>query len=840
MIKLTSHQAYLSNIFEAISIFYKRANRGKSWVDFAKTYIEDLVNISSKEKDIFESELKEPDLNGEGQKLPVLQSIFARLGKEAVQNQKGDAKPTVKIQNSAYFFLPTKPEFGEESEKESFFPKDEPTEKEIETAYQKLWKEFEKKLKLLRYSANSETLSFAMFQLLSVYLSRMACSNPILEPDVSLFDEFKTKACQSSCDAHEEFGSNPDHPYLLIKGDLSGIQGFIYSEIDMSEAGNTSGLSKRLRGRSFYIALLTEIIADYFTNNLGLTQSNVLYSGGGHFLMVAPNSENINASLKEMIRKVNLFLFYRIGGRIELVVGQSECNRELFQNTSEHYQAMSSNLSKNKFLKHKSYLKEIFYPEQEKSLKVNFKDDEYMGRNLPKAEFIIEVRTKEKIEDTIQSSKELVSVFEFDGLYRYIFMPQTKNLEESKSRSGEVKKVDLVDYLNGIIIKSYGHKIQNLIIHGLNHTDFVDAAAITNEKYPMLPISFGYFLIGTKAPVEKKVLKKKNGTEEKWDVMDFERIAELNYLNGKDSTETLSFKRLGVMRLDIDNLGNLFAVGLGKKTSFARVSTLSRELHFFFSGHVNSLADRWGMYVTYSGGDDAFVVSSWLNTLHFAKEFQQAFRDFVCGNLQITLSGGVFMCSPHYPVAKFAKKAENAEDSAKAYKIMVNNDQKEYYDDEGDPISDKHKEKNERAIFLEKNAISAFDHTLSWDTYPEMLTFSKTILGFIKEAGKEDAIEQQRISRSVIHRVLRLIKGSITEDGQLIAKRLYRNTAQFHYLLSKQGFTEKEINDHKNKLAKNVINLFLTQFKQKNIKKNLIADFIIPTNYVILKTRKIK
>lgn len=76
-------------------------------------------------------------------------------------------------------------------------------------------------------------------------------------------------------------------------------------------------------------------------------------------------------------------------------------------------------------------------------------------------------------------------------------------------------------------------------------------------------------------------------------------------------------RRLGVLRMDVENPGKLFQEGLGANTSLARVAGLSFAISLYFEGWVGVIADAvtccfrhpdypqsdW-LYAIYSGGDD--------------------------------------------------------------------------------------------------------------------------------------------------------------------------------------------------------------------------------------------
>lgn len=101
-----------------------------------------------------------------------------------------------------------------------------------------------------------------------------------------------------------------DKNMLFISGDFSGIQKFIYQV-------QTKGAMRMLRGRSFYLQIVLENIIDEIFSQLGLSRANLIYSGVGHFYMLADNSEEtvqllekafhgVNGRLERLCRKLNL------------------------------------------------------------------------------------------------------------------------------------------------------------------------------------------------------------------------------------------------------------------------------------------------------------------------------------------------------------------------------------------------------------------------------------------------------------------------------------------------------------------------------------------------------
>ncbi len=124
------------------------------------------------------------------------------------------------------------------------------------------------------------------------------------DEDISLFDHLKT-TCAIACCMYKYHELELDQPlqnrienrddakYLLIGGDVSGIQKFIYHV-------SSKGALKLLRGRSFYLEIFCENVVYNIIKELDLPKANVLYSGGGHFFILAPNTDEANEKLQKI------------------------------------------------------------------------------------------------------------------------------------------------------------------------------------------------------------------------------------------------------------------------------------------------------------------------------------------------------------------------------------------------------------------------------------------------------------------------------------------------------------------------------------------------------------
>lgn len=131
-------------------------------------------------------------------------------------------------------------------------------------------------------------------------------------------------------------------------------------------------------------------------------------------------------------------------------------------------------------------------------------------------------------------------------------------------------------------------------------------------------------------------------------------------------------KRLGVLRMDVDDLGTLFRVGFGEGakniTTLARLSTLSFQLSVFFEGWVKRICEEVSkdqVYAVYSGGDDLFLVAPWHLVPALAWRIADEFTQYASANPDVHISGGVAFIHGKYPVYQAAEDAREALEQAK-------------------------------------------------------------------------------------------------------------------------------------------------------------------------------
>jgi CRISPR/Cas system-associated protein Cas10 (large subunit of type III CRISPR-Cas system) len=173
---------------------------------------------------------------------------------------------------------------------------------------------------------------------------------------------------------------------------------------------------------------------------------------------------------------------------------------------------------------------------------------------------------------------------------------------------------------------------------------------------------------------------------------------------------------LGILRMDVDGLGKRFIEGFD---SIAQYRLFSNRLVNFFEKEVEVIQHdseyRTFLNIIYAGGDDLFIVGRWDKLIDFAERIhQETVSRFKADG--ISISGGVVMVKPKFPIAKAAELAGEAEDAAKHFR-----DEK-------------------------KNAFCLFGKTVSWENeFDYVKDFKDEFVRMISTFG---------ISKSILHKIM--------------------------------------------------------------------------------------
>lgn len=499
--------------------------------------------------------------------------------------------------------------------------------------YKELWDEFTQELQRLAGERGYQAADYqTLVALLHKYTVRIPSATPWERgteqtvPDVSLYDHLRTTVAIAAC-VHREIPPSHLDGYLrqsaeqplcaLVKGDISGIQNFLYQI-------QSEGASRELRGRSFYLQLLTEAIALWILRRFNLPITNLLLASGGHFYLLLPyreSREQIDALRAEIAEK--LWVAHR--EELSVVLAGIPVTARNFDNFSEKWELVSKEVDQRKRTKGRELPKEtmfdfFFTPHGERETNYGFPE---LGRQLRDAEYLVTFEIPEQPIPDKPDWREIIRGFGSE--VHLVDNPQNKPASPADATRGTV--------------------------HRLNSTDFLSNEILENFRWEDLPVSYDFRLLPQVIP------RRPDGDE----VADFDQLA--------DASEGV--KWLSVLRMDVDNLGALFRDGLGESATISRMSTLSESVRIFFESYVPKLCRDYNschtpeiLELIYAGGDDLFLVGGWSALPQIARQIRDEFHAFVGGD-HVTLSGGIAIEHKKYPLYQLADDAGDALDNAK-------------------------------------------------------------------------------------------------------------------------------------------------------------------------------
>lgn len=617
------------------------------------------------EREDKKQEYKDDEKGWDKFKKVPLYSVFDKI----VLKEKDEKRPEKKLEN------PIK------TQKISIQSLPNANSKDYEPDYT-IWKNFVEEFEKILDTLCPENFIQTLDALLQKYTYCIP-SSTMDEPDISLYDHLKTTAFLASSLFDYLTENNftvkdlkDNHsPFVLLGGDISGIQDFIY---DIPN----EGAAKQLKGRSFYIHLLTETIVRYILKDFNLLHINVVYSSGGNFYILLPNLKNIKEKINTLGNNINDFLYKEFGTDIYLAMDYEEISiANLKQKEPTKEVKILSQIWDNLISE------KIFKVKNQRYLN-NFKE-KYNDFFEPKLNFKDE-KKEEKINDKLeQLGKDLKKS-------DYLIFTNYEHPNIKDKHRYEFSKLGFYVYLE----KDFPKYFENAEIIKFNDTEFI-TKDFENNTYRF------EFYGGNDFPVDN------NGQPKT-----FEELAE-----GKN------FDRLGIVRMDVDNLGKIFAEGYDAKLrSFSRLTSLSRNLDFFFKGYLNTIWNKddykKDTYILYSGGDDLFVIGRWDKVISLAYDVKKAFTEFTKSN-EIGISGGVVIEKPKNPIRRGADNAGIIEKKAKNFCIEKNKVDEKYIKP------------------YQKNAFALFGIPLSWQSDFEKVL---EIKNHLKEYDKGKSISNSLLN----------------------------------------------------------------------------------------------
>lgn len=411
-------------------------------------------------------------------------------------------------------------------------------------------------------------------------------------------------------------------------------------------------------------------------DELELQNGNVIYASGGGFYLIAPNTTDLPDKLSRLEKKIAKQLFEYHGTDLYLALDFAPFGEtEIFSGSDEGknigaiWKALGENLSKKKSKRFGSLFSEqfdnFFSPQKVSTEK---KKDTITGEELgKKIKYLDDPKKEQPVNEYTWKQIELGKALKKADYW--ILAKEKLSYFPQEIFWFEPVGLGLHNYLvDRKVLDTYEEKLKasadNVRVIHFNKENFLEPLqkGINNV--------YGFTWYGGNDFAENEFGEPKT----------FEELAGItldgpNYEDASKRKAGPELTRLGVLRMDVDNLGAIFRRGLSPdRRSFSRYSTLSRSLDWFFKGYLNTIWNTTEDYrqysqIIYSGGDDLFIVGKWDYLINMAAEIQLAFKRWVCENSELTLSGGMASVGPRFPILKSAAYSESFEKGAKKHKL---------------------------------------------------------------------------------------------------------------------------------------------------------------------------
>jgi len=462
------------------------------------------------------------------------------------------------------------------------------------------------------------------------------------DDDIAFVDIVRTTAAITAV-----ISTNNQEPNLsLIAGDLSGIQKFIYTIA-------SDGALKSLRARSFYLEIVTEEVVQRLLEKLQLPRTNVIYAGGGNLYILADGTGKTKDKMEEVRRDFNQWLLNEFEGKIFLALGlvkfpKSEISTSDFSNS---WSEINKVLAEQKSHKFSDKITDFIQPRySHEPCRVCHRDD--------------------KKDLKLLNSNEPDSVLACEFCHDMFDLGSKLFKVNAIIRSKQKEIVGSLDTLD--IGGTYYHLFENWKQINLHSETVILINDWTIEHYQFKYFTHAFpLLLG-------------NYGKQSEDISDDSKEPK-GFISSEEMVNAAKgIPRVGYLRMDVDNLGKIFAKGLENQTTLARLAGLSRQMSYFFKVYLNSLASdresnvsssikllnpddtRLNLLFIYAGGDDLFISGAWNEIVEFSFDIYQCFRAYTGYNSDITLSGGISIDDAKFPLYLAAKSSGAAEDSAKA------------------------------------------------------------------------------------------------------------------------------------------------------------------------------
>ena len=547
-------------------------------------------------------------------------------------------------------------------------------------------------------------------------------------PDVSLYDHSRVVAALAAAlwRYHQERGDDRDEvrkrlsrrggwdedKLLFIQGDLFGVQDFIFA----SGGATTGQAAKLLRGRSFFVALLTECAALRVLDALSLPPTSQIVNAAGKFQIVAPNTGETIGKLGEVRKDLDEWFLRHTFGQsgIGIAWTPAACNdlqegsrpdspyRRLIERL---FRALEDAKLRRFGLCGESAPAPTFDDYLERVGEHGRRPCAVDGRSPADGGALdgdVETKVSRLARDQIRiggllakehRNRLLVTRRPLQGgnvdtldADLFGFHIGLTGDEEASGRFGDdaasgnllrVWDFSLPEDREAPLFHGYARRGVNAWVSWFSEEDLEDGsryqgAGLDESERPEI------------------------GNLKTFNALACEARERRRPSAGADDPEGWTgVSALMTLKGDVDNLGAIFQRGL-EAPSLSRMAATSRQMNAFFTVHLPYLChtEFRNTYTVFAGGDDFFLIGPWTHQMELAARLRTDFHRYVSGNEKISFSAGLAMTKPGLPVRRLEAMAEHSLESAKAFR---------------------------RKTGGAKNAVACFDRPADWSDYRKLI-----------------------------------------------------------------------------------------------------------------------
>jgi CRISPR-associated protein Csm1 len=596
---------------------------------------------------------------------------------------------------------------------------------------------------------------------------------PGFEQGISVYEQFKAVAALCRC---LDPTLDEDQSIALIAGDLPGIQDVLYTI-------TAKGAAKTLRGHSAYLQLLSDALVRLLRRRFDLPQANVVFSGGGNFLIAAP--EDVVDEIEGWRRGINEKLLALHRGALSLAMAWVTVPARWYSDSAPRSEPGSLAESRAELQRGLERAKHAPFAELAASRYADIFEPLGDGGGVPRCEVChveIDEATRVTAEETVLC--EQCHSFAFpapeDADFRYDSLAWSTANAERLLISPADGSVSLDKYR-----RAKGNPPWNVALRhlGLDYGFVAAGEEIPPRPGALLAFAPEEFLPPAPEPGKRYGFRflcqstpREDPHGERREIRDFHSMAE---------EDAIGVSRYGVLRMDVDGLGETTAGKGLRHPDLLHLSALSNGLDLFLGGMLEGIGrdcvrqwqawtDRWSgkhvdpahkePYVIYAGGDDTFIVAAWDVLPALAEAVRARFGAFCLKRL--TMSGGIAVASEKYPLYRAAEEAGAALDRSKDRLV---------------------EDRRTLLVKARKDALTFLGVTLAWEDLATARALMEKLVGLLTGYPYPEGEKAPRALLQMLDYVARLYRREAGEAGEEDEVQLGQWLPALHYGLRRMG-----------------------------------------------------